>query len=286
MSVVAALPELPALVEPATSINGRSIRVKPRVNLGELTPNNLGTVRKLHNCLFPVSYSPHFFASVLDRSLSPEEYNQLAYYQDLPVGVLITRLEPVDKPSHATLADAAGAGESRTPVAGGSNSTGVQEEQKDEGKEGEGYKLYVMTLGVLAPYRRQGLASKLIHHLLTSASSTHVSPPSSVASITPTPTPSSSSKKSKKPPAPLAVNGKKDSEKSDAKKEKEEEVEPARPRIESIYLHVQVGNDEARQFWEKWGFEVKETVKDYYRKITPRDAWLLERKVGPMASSA
>lgn len=26
--------------------------------------------------------------------------------------------------------------------------------------------------------------------------------------------------------------------------------------IESLYLHVQVGNDDARAFWEKHGFEV------------------------------
>ena len=31
---------------------------------------------------------------------------------------------------------------------------------------------------------------------------------------------------------------------------------------------------------------VQETVTDYYRKISPRDAWLLERKVAPAATSS
>jgi hypothetical protein len=39
-------------------------------------------------------------------------------------------------------------------------------------------------------------------------------------------------------------------------KAKEPEPAPPRPVIESLYLHVQVGNDEAKAFWEKHGFVV------------------------------
>jgi len=46
--------------------------------------------------------------------------------------------------------------------------------------------------------------------------------------------------------------------KDDKKKEDdEEEEETARPKVDSVYLHVQVGNDDARKFWETWGFQVK-----------------------------
>ncbi|GAA5887969.1 hypothetical protein JCM6882_000820 [Rhodosporidiobolus microsporus] len=273
-AVLAQLPDLPSLIEPASTINGKPIRLKPRVALGDLTPNNLGTVRKLHACLFPVSYSPKFFADLLDKHVTPEEYNKLVFYQDLPVGVLVCRLEREGQ------------------------------EGEGEGKEGgEGpWKLYVMTLGVLAPYRRQGLASKLIHHLLTSASSTHSQPsppapssasPASAPAPAPTPAPtatSSSAKKGKKssapPPQPAADKKPSPADKDEKKASDEDEPEPLKPVIESIYLHVQVGNDDARRFWEKWGFEVKDTVKDYYRKLEPRDAWLLERKVGPVAGVA
>jgi hypothetical protein len=96
--------------------------------------------------------------------------------------------------------------------------------------------------------------------------------------------------------------------KKDGDDEKTEAAAPLKPVIESLYLHVQVSNTEARAFWENAGFEVKvskvdsigsdreislervsdlfigcclpqETVKDYYRKLEPRDAWLLERKI-------
>ncbi|KPV75019.1 uncharacterized protein RHOBADRAFT_15208, partial [Rhodotorula graminis WP1] len=166
------------------------------------TPNNLGTVKKLHACLFPVVYSPSFFDSLLNPAAHPEDYNKLVFYQDLPVGVVVCRLELSDAATPKTLAEAAAA-----------------------------TKLYIMTLGVLVPYRHQGLGSKLIHHVLTSAAATH-----------------------------------------------------PRPKVDSVYLHVQVGNDDARRFWEKWGFQVKDTVADYYRKIEPRDAWLLERTVEPQLS--
>ncbi|GAA5820644.1 hypothetical protein JCM11251_003091 [Rhodosporidiobolus azoricus] len=268
-AVLSQLPELPKLVDAASTLNGKPLRSKPRVVLGDLTTNNLGTVKKLHACLFPVSYSTRFYADLLDKKVTPEEYNKLVFYQDLPVGVLVCRLEKVE-----------------------------------DGKEGEGmgevegeerYRLYVMTLGVLAPYRNQGLASKLVHHLLTSASSTHSQPPlpstasaSSAApapSSTPTPSTSSSSKKGKgkAPPPPPPQQKKADDNKAEEKKD-EEEPEPRRPVVESLYLHVHVGNEQGRRFWEKWGFEVKDTVKDYYRKLEPRDAWLLERKVGPLAA--
>lgn len=105
----------------------------------------------------------------------------------------------------------------------------------------------------------------------------------------------------------------------------EEVEEPPKPRIESVYLHVQVGNEEAKRFWEKFGFEVKvsfrflfpflslpripfhifhppslaprragtdrvfalqDTISNYYRKIEPRDAWLLERKIEPVSAAS
>ncbi|GAA6041146.1 hypothetical protein JCM8097_004138 [Rhodosporidiobolus ruineniae] len=298
-AVLSALPALPELVEPASKLNGKPLRIKPRVALGEVTPNNLGTVRKLHNCLFPVSYSARFYSDLLDPSTCPEDYTKLVFYQDLPVGVLVCRLEEEERAPPRTIGEAA---------PGGAKD---EEDEKKELDTGKSYKLYVMTLGVLGPYRKQGLGSKLIHHVLSLAHASHdqpfpPSPPSSteppVASTStlppPVPTPSTSSgastsakKKGKKPassappppPAQKAEDEKKAAEKKKKKEEEEEEKEPLKPRISSVYLHVQVGNDEARKFWEKWGFEVKETVPGYYRKIEPRDAWLLERKTAPAA---
>ncbi|EJT97257.1 acyl-CoA N-acyltransferase [Dacryopinax primogenitus] len=53
------------------------------------------------------------------------------------------------------------------------------------------------------------------------------------------------------------------------------------PKISSVYVHVQVSNEEARKFYEREGFTVISEVKDYYRKITPKEAWLMEREITP-----
>ncbi|CEQ39581.1 SPOSA6832_01107, partial [Sporobolomyces salmonicolor] len=323
-TVLASLPELPPLVPAATTLNGKRIRIPARVNLGELsvslppshprvrspssrrrcsTPNNIGTVRKLHNCLFPVSYSDRFYSDCLDPQLTPEDYSKLSpssscscalkgklthifrtvFYQDLPVGVLVCRLEPASAPAPDSLAKAVA---SPVPSA----------EQNGTSERAQTYKLYVMTLGVLAPYRNQGLASKLLHHLLNTASSTHRTPlPASASSsaLAPEPTPAPSKKAAKKAaakagkaPAPPSEATKEKDEEKDKKAKKKDEEEKPKPRIDSIYLHVQVGNDQARRFWERFGFEVKETVPDYYRKIEPRDAWFMERKVTPPPPSS
>ncbi|GAA5973838.1 hypothetical protein JCM21900_002090 [Sporobolomyces salmonicolor] len=281
-TVLASLPELPPLVPAATTLNGKRIRTPARVNLGELTPNNIGTVRKLHNCLFPVSYSDRFYSDCLDPQLTPEDYSKLIFYQDLPVGVLVCRLEPASAPAPDSLAKAVA---SPVPSA----------EQNGTPERAQTYKLYVMTLGVLAPYRNQGLASKLLHHLLNTASSTHRTPlPASASSaLAPEPTSAPSKKAAKKAaakagkaPAPPSEATKEKDEEKDKKAKKKDEEEKPKPRIESIYLHVQVGNDQARRFWERFGFEVKETVLDYYRKIEPRDAWFMERKVTPPPPSS
>jgi N-alpha-acetyltransferase 50 len=53
------------------------------------------------------------------------------------------------------------------------------------------------------------------------------------------------------------------------------------PKIEKVYLHVQVSNEGAKRFYEKHGFVEVSVHKDYYKKITPADAWVLEKRVAP-----
>eukprot|EP00126_Sphaerothecum_destruens_P010968 Sdes_comp20836_c0_seq1m17465 len=53
------------------------------------------------------------------------------------------------------------------------------------------------------------------------------------------------------------------------------------PSIHSIYLHVQVSNEEALEFYAKFGFHIVETRKDYYRKIEPADAYVLRKTITP-----
>ncbi|KAG0331802.1 hypothetical protein BG004_001497 [Podila humilis] len=79
--------------------------------------------------------------------------------------------------------------------------------------------LYIATLGVLAPYRRLGLGTKLLNHILETANEAATA-----------------------------------------------------PKIGKIYLHVQFGNDEALEFYKKYGFEVVETCENYYPQFDIKDA--------------
>ncbi|TKY85007.1 hypothetical protein EX895_006087 [Sporisorium graminicola] len=198
----------PMSYEPRPAV--RSLLPK-RIDVAQLTPNNLGQLRKLNSVLFPVQYSERFYKDVLDPDAS--EICKLGLFNDVAVGTICCRLEPV--------------------------SQGV-------------VRIYIMTLGVLAPYRRLGIASALLEHVLD-----HVRPGKDIQIIdkeAPTPKP----KKDK--------NG------------KETKPEPVKKtvKVESIYLHVQTSNDEARTFYQKFGFQVAETIDNYYRRIQPASAWVLQ----------
>lgn len=88
-----------------------------------------------------------------------------------------------------------------------------------------------MTVGVLAPYRRQGLASKLVQQVISAAEATHRPPVADVYPI-------------------KAKEG-------DKKKGAASTVAAAKKAIVTeLYLHVQTSNDESRLFWEGHGFQV------------------------------
>ena len=53
------------------------------------------------------------------------------------------------------------------------------------------------------------------------------------------------------------------------------------PKIDRIYLHVQVSNTAGKAFYERHGFKQAGVHEDYYKKIQPRDAWVLERSFPP-----
>ncbi|XP_044748110.1 probable N-acetyltransferase san [Coccinella septempunctata] len=82
-------------------------------------------------------------------------------------------------------------------------------------------RLYIMTLGCLYPYRRLGIGTMMVQHVL---------------------------------------------------KYVEEDG-----NFDSIFLHVQVNNEGAIDFYKKFGFEVVETKEHYYKRIEPADAHVLQK---------
>ncbi|KJA20736.1 hypothetical protein HYPSUDRAFT_42820 [Hypholoma sublateritium FD-334 SS-4] len=158
-----------------------SAKAAPRITFAPITVNNLGTVRKLNSVLFPIKYSEKFYSDILLPEI--EDFCQLVYYNDIPVGTICCRLE-----------------------------------NKDNQRV-----LYLMTMGILAPYRSRNLGSQSLELVLAAAAAR------------------------------------------------------TKPRIDKIYLHVQVANDDAKRFYERHGFAEVRIHKDYYKKIAPHDAWVLEK---------
>ncbi|CAH0386088.1 unnamed protein product [Bemisia tabaci] len=86
-----------------------------------------------------------------------------------------------------------------------------------------GRRLYIMTLGCLSPYRRLGIGSTMVEHVLNY----------------------------------VEKDG----------------------NFDSVYLHVQLNNDGAIEFYKKFGFEIVETKEHYYKRIEPADAYVLEKNL-------
>jgi ribosomal protein S18 acetylase RimI-like enzyme len=58
----------------------------------------------------------------------------------------------------------------------------------------------------------------------------------------------------------------------------------AKQNIPEIYLHVQTNNDDAIAFYKKFGFEITETIYQYYKHITPPDCHVLTKFIGQAAT--
>ncbi|CAE6349599.1 unnamed protein product [Rhizoctonia solani] len=198
---------------PATISSRNTTRPAARISLASLTPNNLGTLRKLNSVLFPIRYSEKFYREVLEPEL--DEFCKLIYYNDVPVGAVCSRIERGRLPGEACV--------------------------------------YIMTMGVLAPYRGLGLGSMALKQVFNAAAKYN----ELIGDKPPIGTPPQSSV--------ISFN-------------------TLNRKITSFYLHVHVPNTEARTFYERYGFVERDRIAGYYRKLgssdgPERDAWILERPV-------
>lgn len=114
--------------------------------------------------------------------LEAGELARLAFYNDVIVGAVCCRIEQVDNER----------------------------------------RLYIMTLGCLFTYRRLGIGTTMLKHVLDYAQ---------------------------------------------------------RKGIDNIYLHVQINNTGAIEFYKKFGFEIVDTKEDYYKRIEPSSALVLRKQM-------
>jgi len=116
----------------SNSYSERGGRSTSSIDLGEITPHNVRLLRKINASVFPVVYHDKFYKDVLEAG----DLAKLAYYNDVVVGAVCCR---VDQPTVAA-------------------NNSVQQQQ--------GKRLYIMTLGCLAPYRRLGVGTKMLDHVM------------------------------------------------------------------------------------------------------------------------
>jgi len=57
-----------------------------------------------------------------------------------------------------------------------------------------------------------------------------------------------------------------------------------RKEIVDLFLHVHVSNDLAINFYKRLGFEVVGRVSNYYRSLTPSDAFIVVRRCNRSAN--
>eukprot|EP00667_Euglena_gracilis_P024122 EG_transcript_27542 len=160
------------------------MHLKPEsLTLQPVTERSIELLKTLNAAIFPVLYQDKFYEQVLTTDAG---YTYLGYLDGILAGAVCCRLERLTKDS-------------------------------------ETLRLYIMTLGVLAAYRRLRIGSIMLERILLAA------------------------------------------EKDD--------------RVKEVMLHVQTNNDEAIAFYKRFGFEVVDEVKDYYKRIEPPDAFVLVKQL-------
>ncbi|TMW69018.1 hypothetical protein Poli38472_001174 [Pythium oligandrum] len=99
------------------------------LSFGPITDKNVEMLRKINLQIFPARYNDTFYGDVL---FTPRGYTKFAYWDGYIVGAICCRLESQDERPHAQRA-------------------------------------YIMTLGVLAPYRQFQIGSALVRSIIKHA---------------------------------------------------------------------------------------------------------------------
>eukprot|EP01062_Namystynia_karyoxenos_P071553 TRINITY_DN67127_c0_g1_i1.p1 TRINITY_DN67127_c0_g1~~TRINITY_DN67127_c0_g1_i1.p1 ORF type:complete len:206 (+),score=66.86 TRINITY_DN67127_c0_g1_i1:92-709(+) len=117
---------------------GWPAELKPpqQVQLLRMDVKRMWPVRLLHKATLPVQYEDPFYNQLYDAA---REYSWLAHFADVLVGDCCARVEPVRAPDAAS---------SDPPAA---------------------RRLYIMTLGVLEPYRGRGIGAHLLRRVMLGA---------------------------------------------------------------------------------------------------------------------
>lgn len=199
--------------------------VEGQITVHSITTHYLEALRKLNTVLLPVYYSDRLYRDVLEN----QAVCKIAMLKkNVPVGAITSRVD--DKAENP---------EGMTDF-GMSKCSRVFAEKH----------LYIMTLGVIAPYRRLGIGSKLLNGLMDEINL-------------------SNERAIKEYHA-----GSNSIDFSDGAN-----YYNTWPIITALTLHVQYNNTAGMKFYESNGFKVARDVPNYYTRIEPRGAYFMMREV-------
>lgn len=137
-----------------SSINPSTVRPPPpppppRITFRPLEPRSLADLKALNSALFPINYGPR----VYEQALAAGGISQGAFFDEEElVGAIMVRLESGTLAS----ATAAPAASLFVPEGEGSDSSSSRSSSGDS-LDGGLARMYVMTFGVLSPWRGKGI---------------------------------------------------------------------------------------------------------------------------------
>ena len=184
----------------------------------------------MNKATFPVQYDEKFYLNILKEQ--NVGLNKFAYHKDTIVGALCSRIE---ESQPTTIIDAAAA-------AAGTDTTTTTNSTQQRKPATVTYRVYIMTLAVLAAYRGHGIGSELLRTVLDYCQQ---------------------------------------QQQQQQQQQPGDDGSVKVVVVSEVVLHVQISNHDAIRFYmEKFDFERGALVENYYRRIDPPHCYLLYKKLG------
>ena len=131
------------------------------VRIGDVNIANLEQFKTLNISALPVRYSSKFYRELLDNV--PKELIKFAFFNGFTIGSICCRIEttPINKDGEIN--------NSENEEKDSNKSKNKKNNSGSSSNEKTRKRIYIMTLSVLPAYRRRGVASILLEHVLKEA---------------------------------------------------------------------------------------------------------------------
>ncbi|XP_055388709.1 N-alpha-acetyltransferase 50-like [Condylostylus longicornis] len=231
----------------SSSLPPNAKRNDKMITLGLLTPNNIEVVKRINRGTFPMNYSERFYDSIVDF----RELCRLAFVCDIPVGAVCCRLVfPGDAAKDFSSSSSSDIIDTSNPSLTPPKLhqwqlTTPQGRPTKKSTDIPTARLCIMTLAVLAAYRRSGIGSLLLQWVVDRC------------------------KQLRSGEAEFCLGG------VPGLPQGQGQV-----NVTDIYLHVWSANREGIEFYKNHGFIQDTVIGDYYKSLTPSDC-IVFRKVIP-----